>query len=88
MKKTREVNEDISVWTTNFPNLLKLTKKERQLNPNVMKYKRPQTLATLLTNYKIIAHKVNVEKGVSHPCGKCMLRNRGREGEMIKKQDL
>ena len=68
MKKTREVNEDISVWTTNFPNLLKLTKKERQLNPNVMKYKRPQTLATLLTNYKIlliyVLRIVNVEKGV------------------------
>ena len=28
MKKAREVNENISVWTTNFPKLLKVTKKE------------------------------------------------------------
>ena len=42
---------------------------ERQLNPNVMvTYKRLQTLATLLTNYKIlliyVLRIVNVEKGV------------------------
>ena len=28
MKKAREVNENVSVWTTNFPKLLKLTKKD------------------------------------------------------------
>ena len=47
-QKAREVNKNISVWTTNFPNFLKLTKKERELNPNVLgAYKRPQTIATL-----------------------------------------
>ena len=51
-------------------------------------YKRPQILATLLTNNKILAHKDNVENGVSHPCGKCMLCNQGEEGGMIKKQVL
>ena len=54
MKKAREVNENVSVWTTIFPKLLKLRKKERQLNPSVLvAYKHPQTIATLLTNYKI-----------------------------------
>ena len=36
-------------------------------------YKRSQTLATLVINYKILAHRVDVEKGVSHTCGKCIL---------------
>ena len=29
MKKAREINKIISVWTTNFPKLIKLTKKEK-----------------------------------------------------------
>ena len=42
--------------------------KEKQLSPNVLvSFKRPQTLATLITNYKTFAHKVNVEEGFSHP---------------------
>ena len=51
-------------------------------------YKRPQTLSTLLTNYKIIAHKVNVERGMSRPCGNFMLCDKGREDGMIKKNRL
>ena len=67
MKKAREVNENVKVWTTNFPKLLKLTKKERQLNPNVLvAYERPQTIAALLTNYKIQAHEDSVVIGGSH----------------------
>ena len=86
MKKARVVDENISIWTTNFPKLLKLTKKERQLNPNVLiTYKRPQTIATLLTNYKILGNKNSVVIGGSFPCGKCVLCNRGREGGMVKK---
>ena len=89
MKKAREVNENVSIWTTNFPKLLKLTNKERELNPNVLvAYKRPQTIATLLTNYKIQAHEDSVAIGESHPCGKCLLCNRGGEGGMVKKTNL
>ena len=49
-KRTKESNKSISIWTTIFPNLLKLTEREKTLNENVMiTYKRPQTIATLLT---------------------------------------
>ena len=73
-KRTKENNKNISIWTTIFPNLLKLTEREKQLNENVMiTYKRPQTIATLLTNYKKLAHEVNNEEGISFPCGKCLL---------------
>ena len=30
-------------------------------------YKRPQTIAILLTNYKILAHEVSNEEGISLP---------------------
>ena len=87
-KKITRTNENLTVWTTNFPNLLKLTDKEKQTNPNAMvAYKRPQTLSTLLTNYKIIAHKVNVERGISQPCGNCMLCDRGGKDGMTIKTD-
>ena len=82
IEKAREVNENVSIWTTNFPKLLKLTNKERELNPNVLvAYKRPQTIATLLTNYKIQAHEDSVAIGESHPCRKCLLCNRGEKAE-------
>ena len=35
-KKITRTNENLTVWTTNFPNLLKLTDKEKQINPNTM----------------------------------------------------
>ena len=47
-------------------------------------YKRPNTLTTLLINYKIIAYQLNADKGISYPCGKCMLRDQGGNKEMIK----
>ena len=70
----------------NFLKFLKLTNKERELNPNVLvAYKRPQTIATLLTNYKIQAHEDSVAIGESHPFRKGLLCNQGGEGEMVKK---
>ena len=87
-RKQNILKENISIWTTNFPNLLKLTKKEKQLNPNTMiTYKRPNTLATLLTNYKIIAHQPNADKSISYPCGKCMLCDRNGNKGMVKITD-
>ena len=35
-------------------------------------YKRPQRIATLLTNYKIITNKNNAVKGSSHLYEKCV----------------
>ena len=55
MKKARENNENISVWTT---------------------------------SYKIQAHENSVAVGGSHPCGKCLLCNRGGVGGMVKKTKL
>ena len=49
-RKQNIIKENISIWIY-FPNLLKLTEKEKQLNPNTMiTYKRSNTLATLLIN--------------------------------------
>ena len=48
--------------------------------------KHPQTLLTLITNYKTLAHKVNVEEEFSHPCGKCLLCNRSGEAVTVKKE--
>ena len=53
-----------------------------------MAYKRPKTIATLLTNYKIQAHEDSVAIGGSYTSGKCLLRNRGGEGVMVKKTNL
>ena len=85
--KNKKSWKSISAWTPKFSNLLKLSRKEKQLNPNVtVSCKRPQTLSTLLTNYKILAHKSDVGKGVSCSYGKYMLCARSKAGEMIKKQ--
>ena len=46
-------------------------------------YKRPSTLTTLLINYKIIAHRLNADKGIYYPCGKCMLCDQGGNKGMI-----
>ena len=81
-KKAREGNENVSVWTTNFPKHLKLTKKERQLNSNLLvEYKCPHTIATLLSNYKIQPHAYSIVIGGSHPCEKFLLWGRSRNSE-------
>ena len=55
------------------------------MNKNdLLAYKRPQTIASLLTNYKIQAIAI----GGSHLCGKCLLGNRGGEGGIVKKTNL
>ena len=41
-------------------------------------YKRSYTFSTLIT------HKVNVGRGISHPCGNFMLWDQGGEDGMIK----
>ena len=53
-----------------------------------MTYKCPQTLSTIITNYKTLAHKVNVEEWFSHPCGKYLLCYRCGEGGIVKKNNF
>ena len=61
------------VWATQFPKLLKLSHKEKELNPKAMiTFKRPITLAGLLTNYRTIAHGIPSDTG-SRPCNHCAL---------------
>ena len=64
-----------TIWTTSFPGLLKLSTKERSLNPEAcVTYRRPQTLAQQLTRYKTISYKPNTSyDGASKPCGHCSL---------------
>ena len=63
------------------------TYKETDLNPNVLvAFKRPQTIATLLTKYKIQVNEDNDAIGGSHLCGEYLLRKlRGGKGVIVKK---
>ena len=65
------------VWATSFPNFLKLEARELHLVPNAnIVFKRPPTLFNIITNYKVIAHNLSIQKndeGLSHPCNKCAL---------------
>ena len=62
-------------WTTRFKNILRFNNKEKELKPNAkITYRRPTTLAGMLTNYKGIAHNNGpCVKAGSQPCGKCAL---------------
>ena len=64
-----------TVWPTQFPKLLKLSKKEKSLNPSAtVTYKRPSTLSAQLTNYRRLSHDIPTEKGNgSSPCNHCKL---------------
>jgi hypothetical protein len=75
-----------TVWATSFPRLLKLTTRERELNPKALiTYKRPQTLSQQLTNYKALAHKsTSIPTGSSKPCDHCSLCGKhGRNANMV-----
>ena len=72
-----------------LPTILKTLDKEKQLSPNIMvSFKRPQTLSTLITNCKALAHKVNLEEGFSHPCGKYLLFDRGGKTGIVEKRNV
>ena len=64
------------VWTTLFKNLIKLSKKEKELQPHSMvTYKKPLCLASLLLNFRSLS--VNIDKpnegGFSGTCDHCAL---------------
>jgi len=68
--------DDPQVWATSFPNLITLTKREKNLNPKAMiTYKRPTTIGQLLTSYKHLDLSKTREhvKGMPGPCGHCAL---------------
>jgi len=55
-EKNREKDE-LLVWASGFPHLLKFSQRERSLQPKAMiTLKRPPALRDYLTNYKRIAH--------------------------------
>ena len=70
--KTRD---PMPIWASAFSNLLQLTAKEKSLVQATVVYKRPPTLASMLTNYKKVAHSTteNTGQGRSQPCKKCAL---------------
>ena len=82
-----EKKDDPQVWATSFPNLITLTKREKNLNPKAMiTYKRPTTIGQLLTNYKHLALSKTREhvKRMSGPCGHCALcGNHGKHNKSM-----
>ena len=75
-------------WSTSFPQLLQLSTKEAELQPNAaLTYKKPDTPGSLLKNYKHIALKSDINEsaiGSSLPCGKCsMSGNHGKTQNMV-----
>jgi hypothetical protein len=78
------------VWATSFPNLVKLSRKEKELNGRAtVVYKRPRTLSNQLENYKFIAHEDQRSSARSSgPCGRCSLcGNFGKAQNMVATTD-
>jgi len=63
------------IWATPYSILLRLTNREKELNPHAMvSYKKTPTQQSALTNYKAIALSEPITKlGISTPCLKCAL---------------
>ena len=70
-----KTTDPMLIWASAFSNLLLLTAKEKSLVQATVVYKRPPTLASMLTNYKKVAHSTteNTGQGKSQPCKKCGL---------------
>ena len=79
------------VWATPFSNLIKLDQREKHLAPMAsITNKKRKTLRSILTDYKLIAHRdIQHDKnlfniGSSTPCGKCTLcGKRGNHNSMV-----
>ena len=74
-------------WPTSFPNITKLTEKEKRLQPNAfVSYRRPAALEKMLTNYKKLAEKSTSESeyGISGLCRKrALCDNHGNHASMV-----
>ena len=81
-QKTKRVEKSINVWTTNFPNLLKATRKIKTTKSECNGLIKTTTDTFNISHrYKTLAHKSDVKKGVSCSCGKCMLCDQGKAVE-------
>ena len=83
--------QDKKIWTTFFPSLLKLNKKEKMLAPNVgVVYRRSKTLGQSLTNYKHLARTQDAPTdGTSEACEHCSLcGHHGKHKTMIHKTNV
>ena len=81
--KSNLTADSILPWTTEFPNLLKLSKKEKELVNNAcVTYSRPPTLSYHLLNYRNIALSSERKKpNRTKKCGKCGLC--GNHGKLV-----
>ena len=74
MSSNKKSNNTRLVWATHFPDFLKLSKKEKNLNHKALvAYKRPTTLSGFLTNYKTLAHNSSDICSGSVSCKRCKL---------------
>ena len=58
-----KTTDPMLIWASAFSNLLQLTAKEKSLVQATVVYKRPPTLAIMLTNYKKVAHSTTENTG-------------------------
>ena len=70
-----KTTDPMLIWASAFSSLLQLTAKEKSLVQATVVYKRPSTFASMLTNYKKVAHSITENAGQerSQPCYKCAL---------------
>ena len=88
MKKTKEVEKKTESnnikekkkipWATKFKSLIKLNPTEKKILSNTqITFTRPQTIGSLLTNYRKLSQKTNDKidsrTGSSKKCGRCGL---------------
>ena len=84
---SNEKNTNKLTWTTRFKNLLRFTKREKELLPRTqIVYTRPSTIRSQLINYKNIAIEEEAQQGKSRPCGKCAVC--GSHGKYKKKHNM
>ena len=83
-KKTEPIKSRI-VWASCFPKLVKLSRREKQLNDDAaVVYKRPKTLSNQLVRYKRIAHETTASSPGSFPCNRCKLCGKfGKSNSMV-----
>ena len=88
-EKSRKKGE-LLVWISGLPHLLKLSQRERSLQPKgVIIFKIPPVLKDYLTNCKRIAHDqhATAEDCSSAPCGHCALcGSYGKHHSMIERK--
>ena len=70
-----KITDPMLIWASTVSNLLQLTAKEKSLVQATVMYKRPPTLASMVTNYKKVAHSTpkNTGQGIflDQLCKKC-----------------